>query len=55
MSRLKFLLLAQYFSSDKIEKNVMGGACSAYGCEKRCIQGFGGETRGKETTWEFQA
>jgi len=31
----------------------MGGACSAYGEERR-IQGFGGETLGKETTWETQ-
>ena len=30
----------------------MGGACSAYGGGERRIQGFGGETRGKETTWE---
>jgi hypothetical protein len=29
---------------DKIENNDMGGACSAYGGEERCIQGFGGET-----------
>jgi hypothetical protein len=29
---------------DKIEKNEMGGACSAYGGEERCVQGFGGET-----------
>jgi len=28
----------------KIEKNEMGRACSAYGGEERCIQGFGGET-----------
>ena len=27
-----------------IEKNQMGGACSAYREEERCIQGFGGET-----------
>ena len=27
---------------DKIEKNEMGGACSAYGGEERLIQGFGG-------------
>ena len=33
----------------------MGGACSAYGGEKRRMQCFGGETRGKETTWETQA
>ena len=24
--------------------NVMGGACSTYEGEERCIQGFGGET-----------
>ena len=32
----------------------MGGACSTYGGEEGCIQGFGGETRGKETTWKTQ-
>jgi len=29
------------FSGDKIEKNEMGGACSAYGGVERGIQGFG--------------
>ena len=33
----------------------MGGACNAYGGEERRIQSFGGETYGKETTWETQA
>ena len=32
----------------------MGGACSAYVGEERRIQGFGGETGGKETTGETQ-
>jgi len=32
------------FSGDKIGKYEMGGAYSAYGGEKRRIQGFGGET-----------
>jgi len=31
-------------SGDKIERNEMGGACSAYGVEERRIKGFGGET-----------
>ena len=44
-----------YYSGDKIEKNEMGGACSDYGGEERCTQGFGGETRGKGSTWETQA
>ena len=30
-------------------------ACSAYGGEERPIQGFDGETWGKETAWETQA
>jgi len=34
-------------SGDKIEKNEMGGACSIYGGEERCIQGFGGENVGE--------
>ena len=29
---------------DKIEKNGVGGACSAYGGEERRVQGFCGET-----------
>jgi hypothetical protein len=31
------------FAGDKIEKNEMGGACSAYGGEERRVSGFGGE------------
>jgi hypothetical protein len=29
----------------------MGGVSSTYGEEGRCMQGLGGETRRKETTW----
>jgi hypothetical protein len=32
---------------DNIEKNEMGGACSAYGGEERCIQGLVGKPGGK--------
>jgi len=32
------------FLGDKIEKNDMGGKCSMYGGQERCIQGFGRET-----------
>jgi hypothetical protein len=38
------------FLIDKIEKNEMGGACSAYGKEYRRIQRFRGETLRKEAT-----
>ena len=38
------VLLTQYCAGDKIKKNEMGGACSAYVGEERCLQGFGGET-----------
>jgi len=33
---------------NKIEKNEIGGACSAFGGEERRIQGIGGETGVKE-------
>ena len=45
----------QYCSGGKIEKNEMGWACSLYEGEDMHVQGFGEETRGKETTWETQA
>jgi hypothetical protein len=38
-----YLLLTKY-SGDQIEKNEMGGACGTYEGEKRCIQGFVGDT-----------
>jgi hypothetical protein len=41
---LNDLYSTKYFSCDKIEKNKMGGACSAYGREERRVQSFGGET-----------
>jgi len=43
------------YLDDQIKKNEMDGACSTYGGEERCIQGFGGKTWRKETTWETQA
>jgi hypothetical protein len=39
----------------EIKKNEMGRACSAYGGRERRVQGFCGETWGKETTGETQA
>jgi len=39
-------VLGNYCSGDKIEKNELGGVCSAYGREERRIQGFGVKTWG---------
>ena len=36
-------------------KNEMGWACGVYGGGERSVQGFGGETWGRETTGETQA
>jgi len=36
---------------DQIKKNEMGWSCGMYGGKERCIQGFGWEICGKETTW----
>jgi hypothetical protein len=35
-----------------IQEGEMCRACSTYGIEERCTQGFGGETSGKEITWK---
>jgi len=32
------------FSGDEIKKNEMGGTCTIYEGEERCIQGFVGDT-----------
>ena len=45
------LLLTKHYSDDPITKNEIEGPCSMFGGEERCIQDFGEETRGKETTW----
>jgi hypothetical protein len=39
----------------QIVENWMDGTCSTYAGEEGCIQGFGVDTRGKETTWKTQA
>ena len=49
------VLLAQYCAGDKIKKNEMSGAGSAYGGGQRRVQDFGEETWEKETTGETQA
>jgi hypothetical protein len=49
------VLLTHCGAGDKIEKNEMGGACSSGLVTKGHVQGFGGDTWGKETTGETQA
>jgi len=47
--------LTKYYWGEEINNNLLGGACSMYGRQERCVQGFGGETSRKETTWKTQA
>jgi hypothetical protein len=54
-----YILLVSYASLMMIPTCIyiynpdeMGGACSSVGGGERRVQGFGGETRGKETTGE---
>jgi hypothetical protein len=47
--------LSDLYSLTNTVRDEMSGACSTYGGEERCIQGFGGETCGKETTWKTRA
>ena len=39
-----YIYIYIHCAPDKIKKNEMGGACSAYGEGESCVQGFGGET-----------
>jgi len=48
------MICTQFYSGYQIKKNEMSVACSTHEGEDRCIQGFEGETRGKETTWKTQ-
>ena len=34
------MLLIEYYSGDQTNNNRMGGACSTYGGEERCLTGF---------------
>ena len=45
----------QYYLGNQIKKNEIGGACSTCGGDERCLQGFSGETGGKEITGKTQA
>ena len=44
MKSLMICIPHPIFLGDQMEKNELGGACSAYGGEERRIQGVGGET-----------
>ena len=39
----------------KLRRMRWVGHAARIGADERCIQVFGGETRGKETTWKTQA
>jgi hypothetical protein len=45
------VLLTHYCAGDEIE-NEMGGACSTYGEEEQCVQGFGTKTLKERDHWE---
>jgi len=40
----KSLIATKHYFGNQIDNNVMGGECSTYGGEKRCIHGFDGDT-----------
>ena len=50
-----YVLYSPNIRGEQIKKSDMDRACSTYGGEERCIQGFGGEAWRTETTWKTQA
>jgi hypothetical protein len=45
----------EYYAGGQIKESEVDGECSTYGRKERCIQSFGGENWGKESTWKPQA
>jgi hypothetical protein len=39
----------------QVKANEVGGACGTHGRGEKNVQGFGGKTRRKETTWKTKA
>jgi hypothetical protein len=46
-----FILLAVC----QVKANEVGWACGTHGRGEKCVQGFGGKARRKETTWNTKA
>jgi hypothetical protein len=50
-SRLKITIIFYKCSNEhQFKKNETDRACGMYGKQERCTQGFGGQTRGDETS-----
>jgi hypothetical protein len=47
---LQFVIIPKYHKVDQIKENEMCGSCGTQGRGKKFINGFGGKTRGKEST-----
>jgi hypothetical protein len=43
------VFLTKYYLGDKIKKSEIDRACSTYGEQERCLQGFSGEPEGMES------
>jgi len=54
-TKLIYAVPSVNFVAAEIMVNEIGGSCDTCGGEERCIRSFGGETRGKDTTWNTQA
>jgi hypothetical protein len=39
----------------QVKTNEVGGACGTHGRGEKSVQGFGGKSRRKETTWKTKA
>ena len=50
-----YLFVGTKQAVENILENAMSWACGTYGKQDRYIQGFGGETRGKRTTWKTKS
>jgi len=49
------MVCAPYHLVNQMTMKEVPSTCDTYGGQERCLQGFGGETRRKETTWKTKA
>jgi hypothetical protein len=45
----------KYYYADQTKENEVGGTCGTHGRGEKCVQGFDGKARMKETTSKAKA
>jgi hypothetical protein len=50
---MRNFIICTHPQARQVKANEVGGACGTHGRGEKSVQGFGGKTRRKETTWKM--